>query len=140
LAVVLLISATALFVFEEKKLATKILLQTDSGHIFSVEVVESMRDRRKGLSNREELPYNEGMWFVFPNSGRHGIWMKEMRFPIDIIWLDESTSVVHIAQSVSPDTFPTVFYPDSEAKYVLETNAGWSREHNIQINTKITPK
>lgn len=140
MAVVLLISATALFVFKQNNSVQKITLQTENGHTFKAEVVENILDRQKGLSGREKLPYNDGMWFVFPNAGRHGIWMKDMLFPIDIIWLDESNTIVHIEQNVSPDTFPKVFYPNSDAKYVLETNAGWSREHNIKINTKIITK
>lgn len=137
MAVVSVIGIAALFVFAQNKSTNKIALQTSSGHTFEAEVVESVLDRQTGLSNREELPYNEGMWFVFPNAGRHGIWMKDMRFPIDIIWLDESNAVVHIEQNVSPDTYPQVFLPTTDAKYVLEVNVGWSREHDIKINTKI---
>jgi len=64
------------------------------------------------------------MLFVFENPGIHGIWMKDMKFPIDIIWLDKDMSVISKELNVSPDTYPQVFYPSREAYYVLEVKAG----------------
>ena len=69
-----------------------------------VEVVRSIEDRRLGLSDHESLPTNQGMFFVFEESGLHGFWMKDMDFSIDIIWIDEARKIVHVEPDVSPNT------------------------------------
>lgn len=87
-----------------------------------VEVVNTPEMRRRGLSGRSELGSAGGMLFVFPEAGHHGVWMKDMQFAIDIIWIDEHFKVVDLMRNVTPDTYPKVFEPDKPAKYVLETN------------------
>ncbi len=101
-----------------------------------VEVADTDADRTLGLSGRNELPRDRGMLFVFPTSGNHGIWMKDMNFPIDIIWLDEEKKVVHIEREVRPETFPYVFYPTVPAKYVLEVANAGSFDLGIDIGTQ----
>ncbi|HEY4528324.1 MAG TPA: DUF192 domain-containing protein [Candidatus Paceibacterota bacterium] len=90
----------------------------------TIEVADTDVERIQGLSGRETLPLGTGMLFVFENPGIHGIWMKDMKFPIDIIWLDKDMSVISKELNVSPDTYPQVFYPSREAYYVLEVKAG----------------
>lgn len=96
------------------------------GRKIKVDVVDNVAERTLGLSGRKSLAADEGMLFVFENSGNFGFWMKDMNFPIDIIWIDEGKSVVHLEKNVSPDTYPTVFTPSKSAKYVLEVQAGFS--------------
>jgi len=87
-------------------------------------IADTPAARRRGLSGRSSLPEGHGMLFVHSEAGRHGIWMPDMHFPLDIIWLDDRKRVVHIERAVSPDTYPTTFKPDEPARYVLEVNAG----------------
>lgn len=103
-------------------------------------LVQSVGDRAMGLSNRDSLAYNEGMLFVFSDDEKHGIWMKDMRFSIDIIWLDEKGEVVSIETNASPESYPKVFRPTSPARYVLEVNAGWAQQNNIDVKTKLNLK
>jgi uncharacterized membrane protein (UPF0127 family) len=63
--------------------------------------------------------------------------MKDMLAPIDIIWLSDSGSVILIDHSVEPSTYPNVFYPPVEVKYVLETRAGYAREKGWEVGTHI---
>jgi len=104
---------------------------------FNVEIADTQDERRKGLSNRESLPLENGMLFVFEKSGKYSIWMKNMEFAIDIIWIDKNKKIVDIAQNVSPepkkkDSDLAIYTPSSEAKYVLEINAGLVSLNNIQ--------
>ncbi len=91
---------------------------------FKIEVADTHATRVRGLSGRAMLPPRTGLLFIFLDDDTHGIWMKDMRFPIDIVWLDADLRVVHIESDVSPDTFPMSFVPPVPARYVLEVNAG----------------
>lgn len=94
------------------------------GHVMQVKLATTTSDRERGLSGTAKLPKGQAMLFVFDEVDRHGIWMKEMNYPIDIYWFDEYFRLVDKAISVDPSTYPDVFYPRQGAKYVLETNVG----------------
>lgn len=64
------------------------------------------------------------MLFEFKEVGQYGFWMKDMKYPIDIIWIDENLHEVFRASSVPADSYPKVFSSPVPAKYVLETNLG----------------
>ena len=98
-----------------------------------VDIANTPEMREHGLSGRAGLADGEGMLFVFPEDGPHAFWMKDMRFPIDIVWLSHEWEVVDITSHVSPDTYPTAFSPQTPARYVLELPAGFIEEHAIEI-------
>ena len=102
-----------------------------------VEIADEPNEQTRGLSGRESLLENEGMLFIFPQPATPSFWMKEMKFAIDIIWLDAASIIVGIQKNVSPDTFPQTFFPPSPIKYVLEVNAGWSERNKIKAGTKV---
>ena len=95
---------------------------------FQVELVCSQEARKQGLSDRNPLNAGQGMVFVFEHPSKHGIWMKSMRFALDIVWFDERQRVVYIERHVQPDTYPQVFSPPSPSLYVLEILAGAGKE------------
>lgn len=99
------------------------------------ELADTKSERIQGLSDRINLKDNRAMLFVFEESDYHGIWMKDMNFSIDIIWLDDMKHVVYIEESVSPNSYPQVFMPSVPAKYVIETNAGWVEENSLQVGS-----
>lgn len=86
-----------------------------------------------GLSGRDILEEGEGMLFVFEETDYNGIWMKDMNFPIDIIWLDEEYSVVKIEENVLPETYPKIFGDDVLSKYVVELNSGFVSRVGLNI-------
>lgn len=95
--------------------------------------VANTEDKRiKGLSGKKSIDKNEGMYFIFDYPDKYGIWMKDMNFPIDIIWINSHHEVVYILEKVSPNTYPKVFKPNKDAMYVLELNAGFVETHNIK--------
>lgn len=107
-----------------------------------VTVAQSSSLRQKGLSKREFLPLTEGMLFVFEKTGRYSFWMKDMKFAIDIIWIDEANKIVQITKNVPPeprkkDSQLTVYKPDSEILYVLEINAGLSDFNNLEVGDTV---
>ena len=99
-------------------------------------------DRKRGLSRRNSLPFNEGMLFVFENSGVWGFWMKDMKFAIDIIWIGDDKKIVDIATNVPPepdkrDRELTIHRPRADAMYVLEVNAGLANLNGLAIGDKV---
>lgn len=101
------------------------------------ELAESSEERKIGLSYRNSIGIDEGMLFVFKNDGFHSFWMKDMNFPLDIIWLDKEQTVIHIEQAVSPDSFPQSFSPQTPARYVLEVKANAVETLGIEIGTQL---
>lgn len=106
----------------------------------AADVANTEEQQSKGLSVRDKMQENEGMLFVFGGPSKQAFWMKDMKFPIDIIWLDKNGNVVHQELKVQPcvasATCPT-YTPDSDSMYVLETVAGFSQTHDIKIGTHI---
>lgn len=103
-----------------------------------IKIVDTVDSRQRGLSGTVSLPADEGLLFVFDAPDFHGIWMKDMNFSIDIIWLDETKRVVSIAEQISPDTYPQSFVPNQKALYVLEVNAGFVKKAGIKIGDQAT--
>jgi uncharacterized membrane protein (UPF0127 family) len=108
------------------------------GTPFRVHLLTTERARVKGLSGKTSLDANEGMFFVFDTDGEWGIWMKDMLFSIDVIWIAEDGTVVHIEEYVHPDTYPRVFTNETPARYVLEVTAGTVEAYNISVGSKVT--
>ena len=88
--------------------------------------------QEQGLSGRASLDADQGMFFVFPAPGKYLFWMKDMNFPIDMIWLDQNLKVVYIKEDAEPASYPASFGPTVDAKYVLEVVNGFSKNNNVQ--------
>lgn len=108
-----------------------------SGTVINVIVADTPALREKGLSKREILRDDEGMLFVFDTLDRHKIWMKDMYFPIDILWLDENFKIIDIYKGASISTYPNTFQPQSDAGFVIEVNSGFVSRNNIQIGNVV---
>lgn len=93
-------------------------------HTVKVAVASTPLLQARGLSGVTELKRDEGMLFIFAAPDRYGFWMKDMRFPIDIVWFDENGVAVDFAQNVAPNSFPNVLRPSAPARFVLELPAG----------------
>lgn len=104
-----------------------------NGEMFSYEVSDSVEERALGLSGREGMPQDHAMLFIFPAPIQSGIWMKDMNFPIDIVWLDTNKTVIYLEEDVAPETYPEIFYPDTKANYVVEFNAGTAESIGLEI-------
>lgn len=103
-----------------------------------VDVADTEEERVQGLSGREQLAPTEGLLFVFEEDDYHGFWMKDMLFPIDIIWIDSNFMVVDIERSVRPDSFPQVFEPETPARFVIETNADFTDSFAIEVGDDVS--
>lgn len=118
-------------------------LTLPSGKVLQVEVMVEDEDRALGLMFRPSLPEDRGMLFVFEGLDFHGIWMKNCKFPIDILWLDADRRIVHVQEAAPPcpkqleDRCP-VYSPLRKAAYVVELNAGQARREGAIVGGAVS--
>ncbi|NWJ99764.1 DUF192 domain-containing protein [Marine Group I thaumarchaeote] len=112
--------------------------------VLEVQIADTDSLRVRGLMFQDELPYNEGMLFVFEGSETRPMWMLNMQFNLDVIWFDENANVVAIEKNI-PQCITTVEVvacrengvSGDNAKYVLEVTAGFVDKFNITENSKM---
>ena len=113
---------------------------TESGISIPVEVSDTPEKRSLGLGKRDMLQKNWGMLFVFQKRIPHHFWMKDMRFPIDIIWLDNQR-IVELAENVAPPQegeSPKVMEPRLPSNFVLEIESGRARALGLKVGQKLS--
>ncbi len=125
---------------QQKKLPQITLVNSEGVQVkFSIEIANTESAREKGLSGRDSLPEGAGMFFVFDSEQPLGFWMPDMKFPIDMIFLDSAYKIVDINENAQPcetrEQCPT-FVSKKPAKYVLEVNAGLVRKNNIKVGDR----
>ena len=103
-----------------------------------VQIADSEPRRIRGLMFQEQLPNDQGMIFVFEQPGLYSLWMLNMQFSLDIIWIDGDGKVVHIEKNVPPCktvvesvTCPSYNGGDNDAQYILEATTGFVDKNNI---------
>lgn len=103
------------------------------------EVARTDRERELGLSNRPGLAEGEGMLFLFGGVGPAGIWMKDMRFPLDILWIRQGRIVMikERAQPLRPGGPVEVFTAEADA--VLEVPAGFAAAKGLVVGDTVRP-
>lgn len=98
-----------------------------------VYIADNEIKRIKGLSGKKSIPNDYGMFFIFDRSDYQNIWMKDMLFSIDIIWIDENNKIVHIEKNISPSSYPRIFTAPTKALFVLELNSGMSSVYDLKV-------
>ncbi len=138
---VIIVSLWYLFIFTnqlKKSDQFSIFTQTSlvvGNENLTVYIADTSELRTQGLSDTTLLPEGYGMLFVFPQAGKYSFWMKDMRYAIDIAWINEKRQVIDIAENLSPDTYPQTFTPKEPTRWVLEVPAGYLKKKNIQIGS-----
>jgi len=108
-----------------------------AGQTLQVDLAILPEAQEMGLSGRKSLNEKQGMLFVFYKPEIYNFWMKDMLFPIDIIWIREDKRVVYIKKNVLPDSYPETFSSDFPAQYVLEVSAGFSEKNNLKVGDRV---
>ena len=110
--------------------------------VVRVALARTAAERTRGLGGHAPLGADEGMLFVFPESGRHSFWMKGMTFALDIIWIQDE-QVVYVLPDVpppqpgTPDSELPIYTPPAAANYVLEVPAGFAARWGIQAGSRV---
>ncbi len=111
--------------------------------VLEVQIADTEPRRIRGLMFQDQLPFDQGMIFVFNESGVYSLWMLNMQFPLDMIWFDEDGAIVHIEKNIPPCKTPTQIMacqsiiPSGEAKYILEVTSGFIEKFNITKDSKL---
>lgn len=112
------------------------------GNNFIVELAVNDDQRRKGLSGRQSLSRDAGMLFVFPTERTLSFWMKNVSFPLDIIFMDSERLITGI-QTMAPqygvgEDLLKIYKSDSPSMYALEINGGISAQLGIEVGMRVS--
>lgn len=110
----------------------------------SIEVAATLSQKKTGLSYRSSMPQTAGMLFDFSTDTdkQPAFWMKDMHFPLDLIWIKDG-KIISITKNVpnpaagTPDNQLALYYPPSDIDHTLEVNGGWSEKNNVKIGDEI---
>jgi uncharacterized membrane protein (UPF0127 family) len=109
----------------------------------AVQVADTEPRRVRGLMFQDQLPYNQGMIFVFDKAGIYSLWMLNMQFSLDMIWFDQEGNIIHIEKNIPPckSALETMscqsITPDGEALYILEVTSGFVDKYSITKDSKL---
>jgi uncharacterized protein len=132
-----IIVAGGLFLFRES--TDTIYIKAKIGQQnYNLELANTDALRQKGLSERDSLPENGGMLFDFGQDGDWKMWMIQMRFPIDIIWLNKDKGVVHIKNDASPADYPEIYRSPELSRYVVELPSGDVESTGLKVGDTIS--
>ena len=106
-----------------------------NGVYITAELAVTDEERQLGLMFREGINADQGMLFVFKEEDIHSFWMKNMKFSIDILWLNRDKRIVHIERRVLPCLSPPCdsYSPKSPSLYVLELKVGSVDKNKLKL-------
>jgi uncharacterized membrane protein (UPF0127 family) len=111
-----------------------------NGAAFNTEVASSAAEFEKGLAGRPCIRSDEAILFAFKQPGQYPFWMKGMKFPIDMIWIDSDDKVAATRFNVRPSSYPQQFAnaANHPAQYVLEIQANRSKQLGVSLGTSVS--
>ncbi|WP_455241996.1 DUF192 domain-containing protein [Petrachloros mirabilis] len=134
LLAVLLMSVSMFLV--ERKESSIIVVTFPNGTQLEAEVADTPEKLLFGLAFQEALPLQGGMIYIFESTGTNHFWTKAYRFPIDVIWIDESHHVVQVMENVLPcgqDPCPEYRSESSSVRYAIQTAAGFIKKEGVTV-------
>ena len=106
------------------------------GLFSKIEVVSNSQERKLGLMYRENLPYDNAMFFIWEYKKRQCMWMRNTKIPLSVAFIDENYLIREIKE-LKPLNLDSVCSRSESIKFALEVNQGWFAEKNIKIFNKI---
>lgn len=105
----------------------------------SVELAETVDQWARGLMGRETLAENQGMLFIFPEERNTRMWMKDTKFPLDMIFMNKDYVIIDVKENFQTCTDNCeVYTAQGKPQYVLEVNAGFIQKNEIILGQKAT--
>ncbi len=126
---IILLSIELLTYLQRNHLQVTTLESGDSR--YTLQIASTIPEQEKGLGGRSVLPQNQGMLFQFSTAGERCFWMKDMHFPLDMIWIGADKRVLLVKSGILSNTYPNTFCPNVPAEYVIELNSGQAAKASI---------
>lgn len=126
------------FAGKSSDLPKKVRIDTSE---IKVDLATNFLEQARGLGGRDKLEEDQGMLFMFSRDDYYNFWMKDMKFPIDIIWIKNDT-IIDMSQNVpiqpGVSDFKLISYsPHEKADRVLEVNAGFVSRNKIKVGDRV---
>jgi uncharacterized membrane protein (UPF0127 family) len=127
------------FILENNKTEYAFLYFPKQKISVKAEIAKNFYERQRGLMFRNSLAENEGMLFIFADEKTLSFWMKNVKFPLDLIFISGEKKIVDIKRNFKPCLIKNCLsYVSAEpAKFVLEVNAGFADKNGIKLSDKI---
>ena len=138
LLAVLLMSISMFLVQRED--SKTIIVTFPNGTELEAEVADTAEKLLFGLAFQEALPPNSGMIYIFEATGPHRVTTKQYRFPVDMIWVDESHHIVSIAENVPPckqEHCPWYGSTPDAVRYLIQTEAGFAKRQGLTVGGEL---
>lgn len=129
------------FLLKSKPGKLEVVRVTVGAQTFNAELANTIRSRAQGLSGHAPLSEIEGMYFTFPLKARYPFWMKDMAYPLDIVWIADG-KIVGVSENIpAPEdknilTLPT-YSPPQVVSAVLELNAGAVKKFGLKVGDEV---
>jgi len=110
------------------------------GSTYSIEIAEDNAAREHGLMDRESMPADHGMLFIFQDDAMRAFWMKNCKFPQDMLFFDAQRKLISVQRNVpacTADPCPA-YSSGAPARYVLELNAGQAEKLGVHPGDELT--
>jgi uncharacterized protein len=140
LALMAIFLMSASFFLIDRKGETIIVVSFPNGRELEAEVADTPEKLLVGLAFREALPANGGLLYIFESTGQNHLWTKAYRFPVDMIWVDESHHIVGLKENVAPcqlDDCPKYSSSPEAVRYAIQTEAGFIKREGIAIGQEL---
>lgn len=105
--------------------------------VFQARLAISQAEQVKGLAGASPLKGSQAMLFVGSTAAQQPIWMKDVSFPLDALWLNNEKEIIYMEHSLSPDSYPQTYGPDQVSRYVLELPTGAARQRNLEVGDRL---
>jgi uncharacterized membrane protein (UPF0127 family) len=135
----ILLMSVSLFVMQREDSKT-IIVTFPNGTELEAEVADTPEKLLFGLAFQEALPPNGGMIYIFEATGPHRVTTKQYRFPVDMIWVDESHHIASITESVPPcaqETCPWYGSGQDAVRYLIQTEAGFVKRQGLAVGSEL---
>jgi len=138
--VLLIIVVTGAWGIKVNSTKARVSLDIEGKVSYQLELATNPLQQAKGLSGRESLGIDQGMFFVFDRPKIQHFWMKDMQFPIDVLWIN-NYEIIGISENILPpsstDGKVERMQSPAIADMVLEINAGQVEQYHIEVGDKI---
>jgi hypothetical protein len=101
-----------------------------------VEIPETTEEQSVGLMNRDPISYDQGMFFIFDKDRVQSMWMKNVNFSLDMIFVDNRQLILNIEENTEPRT-SNLYESNGLCKYVIEVLGGFCEKFKVEKNQKI---